>query len=482
MYFEEAIFESPELLLCLTVLLSIYLLRKVYVTFKSHGYLAFIHPPVIATISHFLVGYVVPNVMYYLDTDWSHMTSYLGTDAQVYTWLNYATLLVSLSAVAMWHGYDGAIGLSMAHYSRKFFSRMTFLKTQDTVGLFGITTLLAIGFAAPLIRINLGIFGFFYTQQTVDDSINYRQWLGLLDDIGYLGLLLVSLSVFGKRLPNSHAADFILVASLSFYVVIGFLSGVKSQMVIPFIISGVACYVMTHRIPKTIIITGVVMLIASYPFVTPLRRRCLTDSEINIRSVSSVVSTGVSSFFDTISQDGYYTKEDDFSVLGLISRQDLIIFTAISMKFAENELSAENQSMFRNNILLSVPIAIVPRFLWKTKPLNNTSTWYNINVLGAPSDSKTAVGMGPASYLFFAGHIAAVFAGFWIMGVIQKIISFTFARGQIGSWVVYFGMLGPLTSMNSDVGAAYAGLIRVFPCLLLAQFIMSFATVRSSRT
>lgn len=470
MYNDSSILSTPDCLAALTSLLSIFLGLKTHGKYRQYGQLAFIQPPVITSLTHFLPAYVIPNAVYVFSSNWHHMSGHLGSSANTFAWLNYATLAVTLAAVGMWVGYEGRFANNIAIAFRSNLRGMPFLASNISVGLLPVFVLLACGFMAPFIRIKLGIFGFFYNEQTVVESILWRQWISLLDDAGFLGLLLLSFAAFGYRGADRTSARVMLGIAIVFLVTMGLASGVKSSMVIPFIIAGIGCYIQTRRIPVKLIAIATIMVVVSYPFVTPLRRRCLSDRDIDIHSVSAVFSTVMSSVSDTI--QGESIEGDQFSWSEFADRNNLIVFTAISLNYGDHGMSDSDRAMIRKPLLLFPFTAFVPRAFWKDKPLNNTATWYNVRVLGAPEKSNTAVGMGPVSYLYFAGGFPVVFLGFWLLGVMQKVIFWSFANGSLGCWVIYFGMLGPITSVNSDFGALLAGITRLLPCLLLMQYLI----------
>jgi len=78
--------------------------------------------------------------------------------------------------------------------------------------------------------------------------------------------------------------------------------------------------------------------------------------------------------------------------------------------------------------------------------------------------------MSPFTYLYFAGGFVAVFMGFFVVGVVQRVWLERFLLAGSGGVVIYMGMLGGLVNIDSSFNTFFIGLVRLFPLLLLAQY------------
>ena len=70
----------------------------------------------------------------------------------------------------------------------------------------------------------------------------------------------------------------------------------------------------------------------------------------------------------------------------------------------------EEDPKFLENILSSPAYAVIPRFLWPSKPYGDVGAWFNRVVFGGSIYSAT--GMSPIGYLYLAGGAAVVVVGF----------------------------------------------------------------------
>ncbi len=85
--------------------------------------------------------------------------------------------------------------------------------------------------------------------------------------------------------------------------------------------------------------------------------------------------------------------------------------------------------------------------------------------------SSTA--MGPVTYLYFAGGGVAVFLGFFFMGCVQRILFFLLQpwRSMPGA-VVFLGMLGTVSNIDSAFNGIVVSLVRELPIYLAALFLV----------
>lgn len=107
-----------------------------------------------------------------------------------------------------------------------------------------------------------------------------------------------------------------------------------------------------------------------------------------------------------------------------------------------------------------------------SKSFINDGHWFNTEVLGADPRSTTAVGMGPISYLYFVGGMVAVWIGFFLLGVVQRVAFSSLLPLGAGGWIVYLGMLSLLAIPISNVSAGIGGLLRMLPFLIIAQLLL----------
>ena len=154
----------------------------------------------------------------------------------------------------------------------------------------------------------------------------------------------------------------------------------------------------------------------------------------------------------------------------MLARSNLTYVGSLGIEYASQGGLPEGSPAFRSDILLAPLHAIVPRFLWAGKPLQNIGLWYTHEVLGFRFESSTA--MSPFTYLNFAGGPVAVVIGFFFVGVCQRALFEGFRGYGAGGLIVIVGLLGTLASIDSAFNTFIIGIMRMLPMLVIAQYLI----------
>ena len=120
--------------------------------------------------------------------------------------------------------------------------------------------------------------------------------------------------------------------------------------------------------------------------------------------------------------------------------------------------------------MISPIAAIVPRFLWKDKPINIEGGWFTKIVKGNKTGSTA---MTSFLYLFFAGGYLMVFLFYFFIGIIQNIFFKILKPGEHLSSTFLFVIILPVISIiDSAIYGMISFFFREFTILLILQFII----------
>ncbi len=470
---------SPELFIGLNLFLVLYLAWNCSRTFQRSNF-AWLQPPVLASILHFGVQYAFPNVRYVVNSEWHELSKFLPS-TEIFLHLNNAMLAIVVAAVGMWIGYGSRIAESISKFLTNQLRHISIMRSDFEINFWTIIVLIAMGIAAPILQIQMGVFGYFSDGEGLLKAQAISQWINLLSSGGKLALLVLSVAIFSERYRRNQIVRALFILLLLFQVFVGLIGGFKSQVFMPFLFVGVGYYLVKHRISFRILIIAAVALVLSYVLVEPLRRARFSNPTLDNRDIYSVVNTALQSFANTFEALQDDKRPSDFTIGKLQQRVDLTTVTAVSLQFADNgQVNELTAPKFLQNIVLIPFHAFIPRFLWDEKALANDGWWFSVYVLGRPFNTNSSTAMGPVSYLYFAGGHVLVFLGFWAIGLFQQVYFRTFAKGQIGSWIVYLGVLYPIVAIESNVAASGAGVLRLIPFLLIAQSLVVKRSKKSS--
>lgn len=454
----------------LNILLLLVLTWNIWRTYKEHNQF-FLQPAVLTSGFHFILTYSFPNFYYSCIDDAHELANRLPSD--IFPSMNRAMLGINLAAISLWSGYRSPRAQGIAISIRNWLSEQNLLKFGNEINFSVLMVLFIISAATPIIQIQLGTFGYFADAEGLKASQSLSQWLAMLSSCGKLCLLILAFAVcLAKYKKNPFVWTFFLTV-LIFHVFVGLCSGFKGAVFIPFLIVIVGGYLATRKISVVSTVCLLIAVVMSFQIIEPLRRARLAMGSQDNRDVSTVLTVCMQSFARTLLEPQTNIK-NDFSIDTLVKRLDLTTVTAVAIDFSDNgDSGAAETPPFLKNIFLSPLNAFIPRFLWESKTVTNDGWWFNVYVLGNSFDVQSSVGMGPVSYLYFCGGFIGVVVGFWLIGFVQKVAFSCFIGNEIGSLIIFLGMLFQLVMIDSNIAAATAGIIRLVPFLIAAQFLVT---------
>lgn len=446
------------------VLLSALLLAYVWFEIKLVGTrqkeLLFLNPVVLASILTFVLEYGLSNILYFLPED---LVARVGLEPEVTNWMNFLMMLVLLGALGMWLGYWSSLGTHLAGVlaQSRFLGKWLRREYQMRYGF--LASCVALSLLSRIWMIQLGVYGYSSDYTMLYELAAYREYLGIGGALGKMALMGVALQYYSQEARKPHSWSLLLLI-LAYEVFFGFVSGFKSLVVMPFIIVGFCAYFHEHRFPRWLfpaVITGIFM---AYLIIEPFRVARHEDARFQSTSAVYIVDK----MFGAAAGAASSADEGPAVWLSFLARANMTSVASRGIEFAHMGPLPEDAPAFLSDILLAPFHALIPRLVWKSKPFQNLGLWYTQYVFGY--EFVNATGMGPFTYLYFAGGVVAVFMGFFVVGVVQRVWLELFLLAWSGGVVICMAMLSGLVNIESSFNAFFIGLVRFFPMLLLAQY------------
>lgn len=446
-----------------TVLLLGYLFIEAKNLRRNQPQIFWINPVVLASIFTFVMAFGITNVLFFLPES---VLDPVGMSPLVTPWMNQLMLLVLLGAISMWAGYTSGLGRKLGIAMQRSHVLRKWMSPSSRINKPALYACLAISLIAKLLAIKLGVFGYSSSYDQLIAGAAYTQYFDMADSLGKMALVGVALQCFAS--PRTALSDLqLLWLVLGYTVAFGFLSGFKSAVVAPFIIVGIVYYSQRNRFPRWMIPAVVVGLIAAYAVIEPFRAARNADAGFTGTSLGGIVSTMTSANSVNVN-DG---EEGASTAISIFARSNMTYIASLGIEYAarHSELPAGSPA-FLGDIILAPAHALIPRFLWSSKPIETIGLWYTNQVIGL--DMITSTGMTAFTYLNFAGGPLAVILGFFTVGIIQRGLfdGFRFFGG--GGLIVLFGLLGPLVNIDSAFNGFYVGIIRFLPILVVVQYVL----------
>lgn len=450
----------------LNVGLISYIIWEVNRLYRHNRRMAFIQPPFIASIMLFGKDYIMPNIPVLFGAENPVALQFAVWRGDYMYWVNMSLFGVVLAVFGMWRGYRSRTGFWLTRNVQKLMIRWNLVARSFNPNMQVVVILFLLSVFGVYLRVRLGIFGYSSDPDRLQQTQDIQAWVSLFSQAGSFAFLILCLAVFSRERRNSIAVWAFFLFVLAWEFMIGFLSGFKSQVVMPVIIVGVAYYMGRGRLSIIMIFLSIVMLVAAFQTIEPFRKARWLDRSFDSTNIGSIVST----FWRAATNPGdYIWQEDDMTFAEIASRTDLITFTAVSMNYSHTSELNEFAPRFARDLLLIPLNAFVPRFLWSGKTVANDGWWFDAYVLGSGPSTRSSIGMGPVAYLYFGGGFLLVFGGFFAIGVLQRVAFSAFVPLGLGGWLIFLGTLPTLAIIPSNVSAGLAGLLRLLPFLILAQ-------------
>lgn len=445
-----------QLFLFLTILLLVYLVIEIVRLRIVEPRLLFLNPIVIASVATFGISYGMSNFMLMVSGE---KVEQVGLGVEITPEMVKHAWLAFFSAIAMWLGYGSSFARKLCAPGHRLIAR--FLPGSGNVRLQVIPVLFAVSLAARFVAIRLGIFGYSSSYEDLIKHASLSQYLHILGSLGKLALLIVALELYSGKARLRIRIWFVVL--MAYEVLFGFLSGFKSQVIMPFVIAAICQYVVTSRIAKSYILYVLAGLIAAYSVIEPSRIARHSDSGFEGDSLSSIVGTIITSALSSAEQ-----SVDLFIIaISVVARSSLTHIGSLGIGFVDNNYALPAGSPdFLGNILLAPLHAWIPRLIWDSKPLQDIGLWYTHEVMGLEHFSSTA--MGPITYLYFAGGSFGVLVGFFVIGVIQRVFYHALQPwSSLARAIVFLIFLPVLGVIDSSINSIIVTLLREVPLVLI---------------
>ncbi len=449
----------------LSLLLVSYLASEVWSLRRRRPDLWMANPVVLTSFFTFAVAFGVTNFLFFLPD--RQVQALLGSLWPVdFAWANAAVTLALVGAFAMWRGYHSGLGPTIGRTMLRFDLLQKFLRREYAVRMPVILLMVLISMLCRFGKMMLGIYGYSSTAAGLFNTASYSQYLRIGESLGKLALVALALHYFFRAEGHRRVGIlFFLVFFLETFF--GVLSGMKVQVVFPFVIVLLVGYLAKNRLPRLLLAAAILSFVLSYQLVGSFRFARYNDPDFQNTSVASIFQTALGLRADEA--DAGAAKKIPV-LLRIASRLNATAVASRAVEFRDQKRVISEDPKFLENLLLAPAYALIPRMVWPSKPYEDLGQWFNEIVLG--HSFRSSVGMSPVGYLYFAGGMLAVLAAFFFVGAWQRILYDELLFAGAGSLIIFVGMLMPLVKMPHSFYALIVYAIRMVPLLLVAQFAL----------
>jgi len=269
----------------------------------------------------------------------------------------HAMVLVLIGFVPFWIG-----SLSLTREAGIRYIPKTHLTSPRIA--FICVAMLAFGVLGNLLLWRFGLFSYTADEGSRTSSTGVLRWLETLADMLGYSLVGSAIEVLGKR-TSSKLMRLVFWLSIFLSVIFGVLSGTKSGPLRPLVYLVLIYAITRRRFPRAAFLLPFVLVLFIYPFVNAFRNNLNSGYRAQFDSVEGLEQTVSQSFDDAFLSFGASSSS---------SRQQNISQTTSRLSYlsyVRDVTSLPVPSMLSGDekLWMAPFYPLVPRFLWKNKPV-----------------------------------------------------------------------------------------------------------------
>lgn len=321
-----------------------------------------------------------------------------------------------------------------------------------------IYPLFIIYFISVLLLISTGNYGI--TEQSEDDAKNYVTILTSIQQYGIFGLIFLTYYHYYK------GKQFVIFGVTLAFFLLGLLSGMKENAISPVLTVGVTIFFLIKKVPKKLVIVGLLLALGTFPVVTAFRNVYLLKGKREINSIGDLAGTYVKSVTEGSKKKYNYDKLTE----GQKVFYRLNYAGPMSQVFAYTEAHGYGLPYDSNPLhTFASPIyAIVPRFILPFKPLANFGKYVTSDVFGYGRKGATySLGLSQTGYAYIWNGTIGVVILMLFVGMFQGMLYKFFYRSFMPIYIYLF----IANIYVIDVVWAYTGSFMKFALLMLLAYI-----------
>jgi hypothetical protein len=369
----------------------------------------------------------------------------------------HAMLIALIGFTAFWIGSLGVMKEAKLRFAPRVGDKSNRLACISAV-------MLALGVSGKLVMWKVGLFSYIADPVLMQSSLWFIQWLVFIANLLNLALIVSAIEVFGRRSDGSFMKA-VLWLSVIFSIGFGAISGMKSGVWLPLLYLLLIYCITNGRIPRIAFLLPLLVLI--YPFSIAYRANLRQSySRTQVNTVEGLEVVLKKSFVDVV--DSPFTK-------GTIAGQGLdeTVSRMSELKYVYDVISLHDYSLLQNDepIWFAPLYPLVPRILWKDKPVLNKGDRLSI-ALGRPADTSSAI--TPIGDFYLTYGTPGVIIGMFLYGICLQLYTNCVTHGITTdrSLFVYILMLLQLANFEADVFSYVASAVQYAVIVVFMSYVI----------
>ena len=339
----------------------------------------------------------------------------------------------------------GEIFIKLSPFEKKYSKKKKY--TVQRINLY-----YAIAILLSIIQIILMLSGFIgYGSNEIYNVSQYSFLLQIIQILAPFFLVFFSILKFYFKIGGLTFNSIFIIFVLG-QLFLGFLSGMKEEILTPIILITVPYILSGKKISKSILLISLFLILILYP-ISNNYRSILNNSELN---KDDALGLAIAKTFTSSSSDLFVSGGESY-----LNRLSLFPMAMYSVNIEQSW----NEYKYLDRYQLLPITWIVPRFLMPQKPKSDTGSKLYESITGNNFSSTTPSTFG---WAYLEGGYIPAFISFLIFGLIISVIQAKLNLNSVFWIIIYSIFLSDLLKIEFDI---YFQISHTFQILLISYFL-----------
>jgi len=255
---------------------------------------------------------------------------------------------------------------------------------------------------------------------------------------------------------------------LTFFFILGLAYGHKSTAVIVVLNFFIVLYFKERKVDKSVALILIGAIFLAYAIIQPLR--IYAEASASLKGTSLTISDLYNVFDEAINTNTSYASDDaSFIFTAFMVRSNYMEPLCMAI---ENKKSSFTETHVKGgwwHIPLSPIYAVVPRFIWKNKPIADIGRHFSYEIYG--STFENSIGFTPQGYFYLLNGFFGVVFGFLLIGSFMRVITW-FLLERLREPSIYLYLLVEFSNPSDLIWSYFSGIMQSIIFLLIVMFFM----------
>jgi hypothetical protein len=313
--------------------------------------------------------------------------------------------------------------------------------------------MLILGVGGKLILWKTGLFSYTADYALRESDFAIIQWLAFLSNLLEAALVVSSIEVFKKRAAEP-LVRIVFYLAIVFSIGFGAISGMKETAITPILYILLAYGITKGRVPRMVFLLPLSLVFIS-PFVNAYRVNLNSGYRDQANTIAGLGDALHKTFSDVVEAPASRGETVGNSVDDLTGRLSALTYVHDVVGLPDPSLLNGDEKVW-----LAPVYPLIPRFLWKNKPVLNKGQRLSL-AMGLPATTSSAV--TPIGDLYSLYGTCGVAVGMLLWGAGLQLYMNRIGRGSLSEkgLFIYILMLTQLINLESDVVALVAETVQL---------------------